>query len=360
MKYGLIVYFNTDNIGDDIQSCAMANFLPHVDYLIDREHLDSFYTPTGERVAAILGGWYIHLPLNWPPSPYLHLLPLSFHLTAGGKRSITLTDYGLEWLKKFTMVGCRDEGTVRLLESKGIVAYLSGCFTLTFKPFPNVDHHGKIVLIDLPEEMVDFVRKHTKKETVLVSHASKKISELPPEVKKFVAEHTEKGAVATSHIPNIPCPPNWNSRRALVEGLLRFYQGASLVVTTRLHATLPTLAVGTPVLLVSDNIQSNYRFSTFLPYVNNTTAEDLFSGKYAFNFDDPNSNPGGHEKFAERIRLACADFVASCESAPVAPPIDFETWLDGQKRATRFKQLIRNLAVNATNNKPINASLYKF
>lgn len=36
-KYGLIVFKNTDNIGDDIQSYAQSQFLPHIDYVIDRE-----------------------------------------------------------------------------------------------------------------------------------------------------------------------------------------------------------------------------------------------------------------------------------------------------------------------------------
>ena len=84
MKYGLIVFFNTDNIGDDIQSYAMEKFLPRIDYLIDREHLDGFYTTTGEKVAAILGGWYLHTPINWPPSPFLKLLPVSIHVNAVG------------------------------------------------------------------------------------------------------------------------------------------------------------------------------------------------------------------------------------------------------------------------------------
>lgn len=61
----MIIHFKTRNIGDDIQCYAMEKFLPRVDYLIDREHLDSFYTPTGEKkVAAFLGGWYLQSPLN--------------------------------------------------------------------------------------------------------------------------------------------------------------------------------------------------------------------------------------------------------------------------------------------------------
>ena len=42
MKYGLIYYKNTHNLGDDILSYVGKKFLPKVDYYIDREHLDVF------------------------------------------------------------------------------------------------------------------------------------------------------------------------------------------------------------------------------------------------------------------------------------------------------------------------------
>ena len=34
MKYGLVYFDGTDNIGDDIQSYAGMQFLPRVDFLI--------------------------------------------------------------------------------------------------------------------------------------------------------------------------------------------------------------------------------------------------------------------------------------------------------------------------------------
>ena len=61
MKYGLIYYHNTFNIGDDILSYAAKQFLPHVDYYIDREHLDVFVPNECEYVAVIVNGWYLHL-----------------------------------------------------------------------------------------------------------------------------------------------------------------------------------------------------------------------------------------------------------------------------------------------------------
>lgn len=368
MKYGLIVHIKTQNVGDDIISYAAEKLLPHLDYLVDREHTDSFYTTTGEKVAVLFGHWFFWKPLNWPPSPFLKCLPISFHLTGGGYRTITLTDYGAEWFKNFEAVGCRDEGTAELLSrAVGVNAYFSGCFTFTLKPFTDVKRHGKIVLADLPQEVAEFIRAHTKNEVVSVSH-NYRSPRIPKEVVDFAENHTAKDIILTSHYPEIldePFPKNlykgnWNYRRAFAEGLLRFYQGASLIVTTRLHASLPNLALGTPVLMVNrERVLNNYRISSFMPYLNHTTPEDLLSGKYVFNFDEPKANPGGHEKFAAIIRKKCADFITSCENANDNSLIDVETWLDGQKRSLRLKHLLQ-MQMSKPNAKLSKPKLYSF
>ena len=403
MKYGLIVHFKTRNLGDDIQCYAMEKLLPHVDYLIDRENLDSFYTPTGEKVAAFLGGWYLKSPMNWPPSPFLKLLPISFHLTNREGRGIfTLTDYGAEWLKKFSPIGCRDEGTAEFLEVHGVPAYVSGCFTLTIKPFADVEPHGKIVLVDCSKEVIDFVKRNTTKKIVTVSHRYA-VDKLPPEVLAYAEEHDAKDVIPTSHEPEVFDEPHekvfykgtWSYRRALMEGLLKFYQGASLVVTNRLHATLPCLAMGVPVLMINGEQKLlHYRFSTFTPYVNHatqkdlladnsklddavlddlisdtpypndaaseyseytflnipfinsTTLEDLFSKKFSFDFDNPPPNPGGHEKFSEGISAACEKFITECENSD-EPKLDVALWLDYHNRVLRMKQIMKQIAPSA-------------
>lgn len=48
MKYGLLVHPQAENLGDDIQSYAALQFLPHLDYYLDREHLNLFHSNNGE------------------------------------------------------------------------------------------------------------------------------------------------------------------------------------------------------------------------------------------------------------------------------------------------------------------------
>ena len=371
MKYGLIVNLDTHNLGDDIQSYSMERFLPRLDYLVSREHIDSFYTETGEKVAAFLGGWYMHKPLNWPPSPFLKLLPISFHITTGeGKRNLTLMDYGARWFKKFPKVGCRDKGTMKELRSLGVTAYLSGCFTLTIKPFKDVTPHGKIVLADLSSEVIQFIRRRSLRDTVVVSHDNTKPL-LPPEVVEYARGHAKESDIIVSHYPIVKDKAyhgsryrgNWNFRHALVEGLLRFYQGAALVVTSRLHAALPCLALGVPVLFIKENSGLiDYRIATYLPYFNYTTPEKLLARSYPFEFDDPPANPGGHERFSGLIRRSCKEFITSCREDEDKSKVDVELWFDAQRKGLRLKQMFKMFVPGAKELAPKfkNEKLYRF
>lgn len=56
-KYGLICAA-TENLGDDIQALAARQFLPRVDFLLDRERLDQEITK--EKINVIFNGWYLH------------------------------------------------------------------------------------------------------------------------------------------------------------------------------------------------------------------------------------------------------------------------------------------------------------
>lgn len=112
MKYGLVYFKGTGNLGDDILSYAGKRFLPRVDYYIDRENMDLFMPGEKEYVAAILNGWYIHFSYTFPPSPYLLPLFVGTHFnrdtTVFGDYSY-LDGYAADYLKAFQPIGCRDK-----------------------------------------------------------------------------------------------------------------------------------------------------------------------------------------------------------------------------------------------------------
>lgn len=317
MKYGLVIYPETFNLGDDIQSYADEQYLPHTDYIIDREKMDGFYTEDGKKTAVIMGGWYLYNHLNWPPSPFIKPHSVSMHFdtfyskVAGEKitRNFVFEDYGAAWLLENGPIGCRDEGTKKLLEKYGIPAYFSGCLTLTIKPFENVEKHRKICLVDVSSKIVNHVKKHTTKECVEMTHS----------VKMTTLE--------------------WSQRRRLVEDRLKFYQGASLVVTTRLHAALPCLALGVPVLFVKENWSLN-RTGTWLNYLHHTTEEKLLSGEYGYDYDNPYSNSDTYKAVADKLRAGCEKFIEQCENDEDNTILNVEMFLDGKKRVERLQKLM--------------------
>lgn len=317
MKYGLIIYQDTFNLGDDIQSYADERFLPHVDYIMDRENLDSFCSENGEKVGTIMGGWYLYNHLNWPPSPFIKPMPISMHFdtfyskTAGEKitRNFVFEDYGATWMLENGPIGCRDTSTLRLMEQYGIPSYFSGCITLTIDPYKDVDNHRKICLVDVPESVKSFVREHTDKECVDMTHSIKMTT------------------------------LDWDARRKIVERQLRYYQGASLVVTTRLHAALPCLALGVPVLFIKERWSLN-RTGTWLEYLNNTPIEELLSGEYQYDFDNPIPNGNQYKKVREKMIDRCHEFIETCEGEK-EEYLDRGMFLECNKRINRIKKLMQ-------------------
>lgn len=257
MKYGLIYYKNTDNLGDDILSYAGKRFLPRVDYFIDRESMDTFLPEEKEYVAAILNGWYIHYGYTFPPSPYLLPLFVGTHFNRDTEifdDYSYLDGYALDFLKRQAPIGCRDMRTMEMLKQKGVESYFSGCLTLTLQKYPDVVPNHEIILTDVSEEITQYV-KHLlgDRNVVSITH-------------RFTAE--EFGW------------EDWKRREERIECYLRRYQGADLVVTRRLHCALPCIALGTPVVLVVDRDDDYYdRMECFAKYCTCYSKEEVLSGQ---------------------------------------------------------------------------------
>lgn len=256
MKYGLIYYHNTENVGDDILSYAAKQFLPRVDYFIDREAMNLFIPNEKEYVAAILNGWYLYHTYEFPPSPYFLPLFTGTHFT---KDQWIFSDYSYldgpvtDYLKSHGPIGCRDSHTREILTQRGIDCYFSGCLTLTLKPFSDVSPTHAIVLTDVSDSVADYVRSlFPDREIIRITHM------LTPE---------EIGGA-------------WPDREARVESYLKIYQAADLVITPRLHCALPSLALGTPVVLIENFDEDfNIRLSDYTGYTVCCVEEDLLSGK---------------------------------------------------------------------------------
>ena len=271
MRFGLLSY-RTTNIGDDIQSVAAAGLLPRIDEYVQRDELGS---PRSHPVACILNGWFLH-GSSWPPNPGIDALVTSFHISCersvrevvGGKES-------LDWLRRHGPVGCRSQSTLDFLEERGIDCHLSGCLTLTLHR-PDVDRTDQIVWVD--QEIPDGV--------------------LPDAVARRSIKVTHTCAAQLS-VPE---------RLAAARRLLRLYASAHLVITTRLHAALPCIAFGTPVVLAEPDYQADrldcYRDlpSAFVG------GSELVSLLEQYPWEAPPA-PTDPVRFAEPLRRRVADWV---------------------------------------------------
>ncbi len=268
MKFGLLVYWDkVRNIGDYIQSLAVRPFLPQVDSFVSRENLSEF---SGDEHKLILNGWYVHNPLNWPPSSSINPLIISFHISPKTK-DLLLNNKAVEYYKLHEPIGCRDLDTLELLQAKGVDAYFSGCMTLTLDRNLYIDpnYQDKIIFSDVlynmarynPNKSVKTVLRsllRTPKVIIQAWNKKKLINKLFPENIRKNAKYAiqERSLQKYSH----------EERFDVATDFLKQLANAKLVVTSRLHTALPCLAFGTPVIFVDGQLSRKFDTSRLSSY----------------------------------------------------------------------------------------------
>jgi hypothetical protein len=255
---------------------AAAQFIParkhkaagEPDYWIERDDFDSgVWDVRGRKLAdwrdvafpiqLVLSGWFDgrfmksrRLPEQVSP------LVISTHINeTDALRSDSRYDHlfrqggvgslmhdGQEMFRGHAPVGCRDAHTLSLMQSHGIAAFLSSCATLlTERPSSsttrhNADLHGPILVVDAEEI---YPQEYARR--------------VPVEVRSLAVR-------APSHVlaAGLTC----EAKIELARAALRRYADARCVITSRLHAALPSLAMGTPVFFVfpEDELKSDARF----------------------------------------------------------------------------------------------------
>jgi hypothetical protein len=223
MKYASFKYDRCWNLGDEIQTLATEQHLPRVDVRIDRDSLTSF--EADEKHVLIFQGWFSVAPEEcFPPSDAIVPIFVGFHLRARSQAHV-LSGASLDYLKAHEPIGCRDDGTRRMLESAGVRAYTTQCLTLTFPRRVREPEHGKVFIVDgddLP------IPRALRRHAVHVTHASS--ATMGDEEKRAAAQQL----------------------------LDRYRDHARLVITRKLHCALPCLAMGIPVVFFGD-LERDYR-----------------------------------------------------------------------------------------------------
>lgn len=286
MQYGLMTYDIKShfNIGDYMQSLAARQFLPKVDRYINREELSKY---SGPKTKLIMNGWFMHRPENWPPSPNIVPLFVSVHFTKKAA-AVVLDDAEVSYLKKFE-VGARDFSTLSLLKAKGINAFFSGCLTLTLGNSYRHRPGEEIYFIDVLFKPQFFGRR-------------KRI------LQRLFGKEVVKSAAQISHVYLARDYRTEDSRFQLADRLLKLYENAKLVITSRLHCALPCLAMGTPVIYVDVGVpKERTRFEGLAELLNTVRISDA-EATAAIDLNCV-QNKTQHMEYAKQLEQRCTEFI---------------------------------------------------
>jgi hypothetical protein len=286
----------TDNLGDDIQSLAALQHLPGASRLLDRELLPVGYPDLHARI--ILNGWWMHRPerlLHMRGHLDAALISMHFSIPNAAPsgpqsaREILRHPRVRGFLEAQGPVGCRDFDSQALLDECGIPSYFSGCLTTTLRTLAEpVDlEHAPILCVDVPTAVVRRIKRETRRSVTL----------------------------ATNSIQKDARPID---RLARAEFRLSQIQRARAVITTRLHAALPSLALGTPVVLIQPS-HPDSRLSTFLDWLRSEPLESVVDYVVDAERSGWPLNPTVHAAFANEMTQRLNGWVGK-RSGPSSAP----------------------------------------
>jgi Polysaccharide pyruvyl transferase/N-terminal domain of galactosyltransferase len=256
--YGRVFHPGSRNIGDDIQAYAAARFLPHVDYLVDRDdQTRALYAPDGTPsvtrprwpVVVIENGWYDGRLTRWPPGEHIRPVYVSFHINerpelfddprfdvlrrAARMDGTLLSPEGVAHLRAYGPVGARDQHTLDLLTRAGVPAYHTCCLALTLDDLPALPRGEEVLIVDADIDdwalLASLVPRAIIDSAARVSHGSNDLL-------------------------------SWGQKTRRVSELLDRYRQARLVITSRLHCALPCLAFDTPFVWLYRDMAGDPRF----------------------------------------------------------------------------------------------------
>lgn len=278
------------NIGDYIQSVAQEQFFPKVDTYVEREHLDTFESK--EKVKLIMSAWFMRHPENFPPSPCIDPLFISFHIVPRIEERF-FTEKCINYLKRYAPIGARDTGTQKMLEKYGIKSYFSGCLTLTLGlKYKSAEKNDQVYFVDPFYELggggskiqkvvgaIKMLLKHPVKIVKLnkrfVAENNSSIRKISPKLDRLLMCASFYETYSNAFEDDVLLNANYlthnlqqdsfcseEDKMSYARNLICKYAKAKLVITSRIHCGLPCLGVETPVIFVnSDSLTSGIKRS---------------------------------------------------------------------------------------------------
>ena len=256
MEIGVLGYIGSRNIGDYIQTKAVIDMIHPINHkVLDREALNKF---KGSKLKTIINGWFMENPKNWPPNNNISPLFISFHINPSAERDL-LKPESLNYLKQYQPIGCRDTYTQNLLQKHGIKSYHSSCITTTFKRDKYITNktqpEGVIVIgaFDRLNPSIDFSSIYR----LLLSLIKYPIHKLKYILKKQSFEnHLRNQNILVKRYQQITKRKisSHNQGLKLANDMLKEIAKSEIIITSRIHAALPALAMGLKVIFINEGL----------------------------------------------------------------------------------------------------------
>lgn len=236
-KLGILMG-NTENLGDAVISLATNNIVSGK-CILDRDtgkHLNACLDWRSHRV--LVTGWLTHNPDNWPIRMHEAKFT-SIHVSKTLRNEIKSSEIffnrmTIQKMKESGPIGCRDSSTLELVRDSGLEGDFSGCVTMTLRA-KEVRLKPRIALVDTPPEIAKFFESLKHYDVIEISH----------------------GVSSTI---------KWTDKLNQAQQLLELYETCEFVISTRLHAVIPALALGAKSCLIIENA-SDDRFDPLRNYI---------------------------------------------------------------------------------------------
>lgn len=254
MLYGALRYDNSCNLGDNIQTIAAIQYLPSLDFWVDRDSGTTDLKDDGSKGIVIYNGWFNLSYWRFIP-PNITAIFESFHLQLDDHRNEKIYDCLKQYIITPNLnliealrssrypVGCRDTRTYITLSTLHVPCRYSGCLTLTLNK-RNVLKHNEIVVIDV-DPLIPWINelKHIR-------------------VRSQVTNFTDKEVLNKLSVNEVLTN---ETKLKQAQELLDEIEGSKLVITSRLHSALPAIAFEVPVIFVTGTF--DIRLCDYLKYI---------------------------------------------------------------------------------------------
>lgn len=243
-----ILLGNTENLGDAVISLATNNMVSGK-CILDRDtgkHLNACSDWRSHRV--LITGWLTHNPENWPIRMHEAKFT-SIHVSKTLRNAIKSSEIffnplTIQKMKESGPIGCRDSSTLELVRDFGLEGDFSGCIAMTLGP-KGVRLKPRIALVDIPPKIAKFFKSLKHYNVIEITH----------EVSSTI---------------------KWKDKLNQAQQLLDLYETCEFVISTRLHAVIPSLALGAKSCLVIENV-SDDRFNPLRNYISTIEIKRLDS-----------------------------------------------------------------------------------